>query len=238
MRPRISAAFLVGALLLAVTGANAEDQAAQVSLEEARGAIALFNEGKRVQGAGDFEGAYLLFREADAMYPGALPKYRSAVCLDALGRTAEAVAGYRAFVAFAQKAGKHADLVALARTRLAVLAPPKLTEKVAVSHAAPAARPTHLSVDPAPESNPLPLRVTGFVLLGAALATGAALAATFAQSRMTEDAREREEKGTAATILAPITASFALGAVIVLPLGYREPDTGDTVAGLVTGARF
>ena len=225
------ALFFLGVMLAALPAR------ADVTVGEARDAVAIYDEGKRLQEKGDFEGAYLLYREADAMYPGALPKYRIAVCLDALDRTKEAITAYRAFLELAEP--KHQDLISVVRSRLKALEPPKKRVRVAsdVARARVRVAEAHRPVkDPATdtakdtakiEQDPLPMRVTGFVLLGATLGAGAAFAATYAQSRTAAREPDRQRYGIAAGILAPTTAALALGAVIVLPLSFRSDDSDD-----------
>lgn len=208
---------------------------ADVTVTEARDAVAIYDEGKRLQEKGDFEGAYLLFVEADRMYPGALPKYRMAVCLDALGRTKEAIAAYRAFLEVAEP--KHQESIAAVRSRLKALEPPKKRVRVASAVARPPVRTAeaHRDVKDNPaKQDPLPMRVTGFVLLGATLGAGAAFAATYAQSRTAESEQDRQRYGIAAGILAPTTAALALGAVIVLPLSFRSDDDAEEKEAFVT----
>ncbi len=107
----------------------AEDEAEKAKKEEARqafeGAVEKFD-------AGDYAAALPLFQRADELYPGAAPKHRIAVCLDKLGRTAEAVAAYKTFID-SDPGEKYVDRVAEAQKRIDELSaalPATVTVKV------------------------------------------------------------------------------------------------------------
>jgi tetratricopeptide (TPR) repeat protein len=252
MRILSAVAFALG-LLVAILAARTAHAEPAVTLAEARDAIAIYEEGKRRQAAGEHEAAYLLYLEADAMYPGALPKFRAARCLEELGRAPEALALYRDFVSLVDEGDepKHADLVAEAKARIAALEPKPAAHKSAKKKQAP---PTpRVPAPPLPADDGLALRVSGFVLLGLTLGSGAGLAGSFAHSRLANSSLERDRASMAVNVLGPVTAGLAIATAVVLPLGYRDAADRDepaqarvelaplatpTEAGLSATARF
>ncbi len=73
--------------------------------------------GKAKMDAGDYAGAVVDFQMADTMWPGAAPKYNVAYCYDKMGRTNDALAAYKRFLASNPDA-KYADKVALSQQRI------------------------------------------------------------------------------------------------------------------------
>ncbi|MFO0611862.1 MAG: PEGA domain-containing protein [Polyangiaceae bacterium] len=57
-----------------------------------------FTAGQAKFDAGDFKGAYEDFKTADDLVPGAVPKYKMALCLDRANDVTGAVAAYQAFI--------------------------------------------------------------------------------------------------------------------------------------------
>lgn len=57
-----------------------------------------FSDGQAKFDAGDFKGAYEEFKKADEYVPGAVPKYKMALCLDRQNDVTGAVAAYQAFL--------------------------------------------------------------------------------------------------------------------------------------------
>lgn len=80
-------------------------------------AKAAYGSGKKKMDAGDYAGALPDFLLADEKWPGAAPKYNIALCYDKLGKNAEAVAAYRAFIDSKPDA-KYADRVIAAGKRI------------------------------------------------------------------------------------------------------------------------
>lgn len=80
-------------------------------------AKAAYGAGKKKMDAGDYAGALPDFLLADEKWPGAAPKYNIALCYDKLGKNAEAVAAYRAFIDSKPDA-KYADRVIAAGKRI------------------------------------------------------------------------------------------------------------------------
>ena len=85
-------------------------------------AIAKYKEADALFKKGDFAGALPVFQEADKLYPGAAPKHKIAVCYDKLGKAAEAVAAYRAFID-SKPSEKYAERLTEATKRIAELEP-------------------------------------------------------------------------------------------------------------------
>jgi hypothetical protein len=77
----------------------------------------LFRQGKRHLGEGDYAGALAAFVAAEKLHPSPLIDYNAARCLDSLGRLAEAIERYRAYV----EALPQADNAAEVRQRVATL---------------------------------------------------------------------------------------------------------------------
>jgi hypothetical protein len=96
-----------------------------------------FGEGKKLIDKPDYENAHICFKLADAYVPGAQPKYRIAASLDKMGKVAEAVAAYDAFLAFVGPSpdDKFKEIVADAKTRNDALKQTPSKVKVAVSPA-------------------------------------------------------------------------------------------------------
>jgi hypothetical protein len=234
--------------------------AGEVSRAQALDAVAIFEEGKEREAAGDCEAALLLYREADSLYPGALPKYRIAACLDTLGRRSDAIEAYRAFLGH-EGAAKHEPLVTRSQARLEALEekddapPPRPKRKKDDKRAKQAPVRDKPARDRAPSvpasdadsgSAATALRVVGFVSLGLAVTSGAALAAVATQAYMAPREDERANYATARTALIPVVAATALTSCVTLPLGYRDDETPRAAAafvgfgpgGVAFGARY
>ena len=86
----------------------------------------------------DYENPLACFKLADAYVPGAQPKYRVAASLDKLGRVAEAVAAYEAFLSFVGPTpdDKFKEIVADSKTRHAALKATPSKVKIATTPAA------------------------------------------------------------------------------------------------------
>jgi hypothetical protein len=95
-------------------GSGADEKAKK---DEAKTA---FKEAKKKFDADDFAGALPLYEKADTLYPGSAPKHKIALCYDKLGKTAEAVAAYKAFLG-SNPSDKYADRVTAANARVAEL---------------------------------------------------------------------------------------------------------------------
>lgn len=124
--------------------ATAEDEAEKAKKEEARQA---FETAVEKFDAGDYAAALPLFQRADELYPGAAPKHRIAVSLDKLGRTVDAVAAYKTFVA-SDPGDKYEDRVTEANQRIDELSatlPATVTVRVS-----PEGVPAQITVDGTP----------------------------------------------------------------------------------------
>lgn len=66
--------------------------------EKKEAAKKAFADGQQKFDAGDFKGAYEEFKKADEYVPGAVPKYKMALCLDRQNDVTGAVAAYQAFL--------------------------------------------------------------------------------------------------------------------------------------------
>jgi hypothetical protein len=111
-----------------------------------------FGEGKTRFEKSDYEGSLTCFKLADAYIPGAKPKFRIASSLDKLGKVAEAVAAYDAFLAFVGPTpdDKFKEDVTEAKTRVDALKQTPNKVKLALSPAdAPNAK---IMVDGAPQA--------------------------------------------------------------------------------------
>jgi hypothetical protein len=136
-------ATLVIATAMAVTPAMVAEaqQPKMTAAEEAKvkqQAIEAFKTGNTAFKAGNYEEAYTNFKKADDLYPGAKPKFMVAQSLDKLGRSAEAVAAYRAFID-SNPCDSYREELAEAGKRVAALEaslPGQITIKVAPEAAA------------------------------------------------------------------------------------------------------
>lgn len=135
-------ATLAMAAAMALTPAMvAEAQPKPNAAEEAKikqQAIEAFKAGNTAFKAENYEEAYTQFKKADDLYPGAKPKFMVAQSLDKLGRSAEAVAAYRAFID-SGPGDSYKEELAEAGKRIAALEaslPAQVTIKVAPEAAA------------------------------------------------------------------------------------------------------
>lgn len=112
-----------------------------------------FGEGKTRFEKSDYEGSLTCFKLADAYIPGAKPKHRIAASLDKLGKVAEAVAAYEAFLQFVGPTpdDKFKEDVADAKTRVDALK--QTPNKVKVAFAPADAPNAKIAVDGAPQAS-------------------------------------------------------------------------------------
>jgi len=102
---------------------------AQAVKRDKKKAITHFKAAKKALAAKDYQKALGEFLKADSLYPGANPKYHVALCLDKLGKVAEAVEKYKAFIALkpveraskAKSKAKYTKMVQAASARVAAL---------------------------------------------------------------------------------------------------------------------
>ncbi len=119
--------------------------------EKKEGAKKAFEEGGKKFEAGDFQGAYADFKEADELVPGAVPKYRMAESLDKAGDVAGATKAYEDFLASNPPADKQQARIDAAKSRIEALKKAPADVKVNVTPAN-----ATLAVDGAAQSgNPL-----------------------------------------------------------------------------------
>lgn len=117
-------------------------------------AVKAFKEGNARFDKSDYEGAYTCFKLADAYIPGAKPKFKAASSLDKLGKVAEAVAAYEAYIKDLgdKPDDKFKDDLAEAKTRMEALKQTPAKVKVALQPAdAPNAK---IALDGAPQAGP------------------------------------------------------------------------------------
>jgi hypothetical protein len=98
---------------------------------------------------GDCAGALPLYRQADATYPGAAPKYKIAVCLDKGGQVIDAVAAYQAYLDSKPDPKEHKDKMADAQKRIEELK--KTPAKVKVVTVPAAAPNLQITIDGVPQ---------------------------------------------------------------------------------------
>jgi hypothetical protein len=119
-----AAAALVGFLAVSHTSpVEAQGKAAPTAEDTKKGkdeAKVAYKEAQKKFKADDFAGALPLYQKADLLFPGAAPKHKIAISLDKLGKGAEAVAAYQAFVDSAP-GEKYADRVTEAKARIDAL---------------------------------------------------------------------------------------------------------------------
>jgi hypothetical protein len=114
----------------------------------------LYGEGKTKFDAGDYAGAYELYRQADELVPEPpVPKFGMAQCLDKQGKTDEAIKAYEAFLAGKPRADKDAQRITDAKARIEALknAPADVNVVLQPAEAAGAA----LTLDGQPATNPV-----------------------------------------------------------------------------------
>lgn len=94
-----------------------------------------FEEANKKFESGDFAAAYTLFKEADDLVPGAVPKYRMAESKDKGGEVGEAIKGYEAFLASNPPADKNQARIDAAKARIDSLKKTPAEVKVTVTPA-------------------------------------------------------------------------------------------------------
>jgi tetratricopeptide (TPR) repeat protein len=217
------------------------------SRAQAQAGIAAYQSGKATLAKGDLEAAYMLFWEADALYPGALPKYWQARCLDDLGQRQEAVAAYKTFLD-SKPPAKHRELIAQAEQRLSALQQPKAKrtpmakrapEPTAKQKAPVVVEPNEeASKDPREQDDRTAMKVVGFTFLAASLGSGAALIASFERAHNARSPSDREAYATATQALVPVTVATLLTTAVLLPLSFAggTEEAGEPKAQLQVGA--
>lgn len=115
----VLAGALLGGVVATSDTAPAYAQAAPTDAQKDE-AKTNFKDGKKAFDAGDFAAALPFFQKADALYPGAAPKYKIAESFDKLGRAEEAVAAYRTFID-SKPSETYADRMATAGKRIVEL---------------------------------------------------------------------------------------------------------------------
>ncbi len=131
-RTGLDAAFVVAALggaagAAAISTAALAQPADPPKDPKKAEAMAAFEEGNKKFEAGDFAGAYLSFKKADDVVPGAVPKFRMAEALDRAGDGPGAQKAYQAFLDSKPPKDKHKERIEAAKTRIDVIkkTPPK-----------------------------------------------------------------------------------------------------------------
>ncbi len=115
------------------------------------GAKKAFEEGGKKFDAGDFQGAYAAFKEADELVPGAVPKFRMAESIDKAGDVPGALKAYEDFLASNPPADKQQARIDAAKSRIDALKKAPADVKVNVTPAN-----ATLAVDGSPQAtNPL-----------------------------------------------------------------------------------
>lgn len=89
--------------------------------EKKEAAKKAFEEANAKFAAGDFKGAYELFKEADEYVPGAVPKFKMAESLDKAGDVEGAIKAYEAFLASNPPADKQKERIDTAKARIEAL---------------------------------------------------------------------------------------------------------------------
>ena len=111
-----------------------------------------YKEGKTAFDKGDYPTALTHFQKADELYPGFAPKHQIALCFDKLGKVAEAIAAYRAFIN-SKPDQKYADRVVEAGKRIAELET-QLPATVTLAVTPPTVEGMTITVDGQPAQGP------------------------------------------------------------------------------------
>jgi hypothetical protein len=122
--------------------------AQQPNAKAQKDAKVAYDAGKLKMDQGNYAGALPDFQRADALWPGAAPKYNIALCYDKLGRNAEAIAAYRTFIN-SNPGAKYADRVVAAGRRISELEG-KLEGTVALAVTPPNIQGMTVKIDGAP----------------------------------------------------------------------------------------
>ena len=224
----IVAAVLVGVLALAPSLAHAQGAAAPKGAPKAEAKTPdqeRFAAGKVKYGAEDYASALTEFQAADALVPTSELAMYIGLCLDRLGRSADAVPAYERFLAappatMSAAATQIAERVAKIKESLPPLpAPPARTEVPASpsTGAAPAASsplPVAPSTQTAKPRSKVPAYITGSAAIAAA-GIGAVFGILFLSDKNDFDKSPSTEKADSADSKALI-ADIGFGAAITL----------------------
>ncbi len=135
---------------------KAADKPAKPKTEKERKEAAKknFEEAQAKFAAGDFAAAYELYKQADELVPGAVPKFKMAESLDKAGDVEGAIKAYEAFLASKPDEAKHKERIDGAKARVAALQNAPADVKVVITP--PDAAGVVLSVDGQPQQgNPV-----------------------------------------------------------------------------------
>jgi len=132
------AAVMSGLLAISVAApafAQGKDPSAMSTAEKKKEAKKLFKKAKAKFKDGKYAEALPLYQQADALIPGAVPKYQMAQCHDKMGNVGDAVKQYEAFLGTNPDAKKHKDRIGTAKSRLEELKKTPATVTLSVTPA-------------------------------------------------------------------------------------------------------
>lgn len=177
--------------------------------EKKEAAKKLFEDAQAKFAAGEYAAAHDLYKQADELVPGAVPKFKAAESLDKAGDVDNAIKEYEAFLASNPPADKNKERIDAAKARIAALQNAPADVKVVVTPAEAAN--VVLSVDGQPQTGN-PVKVPPGKHTISAKADG------FDEIKVEVDVKRGEKKEV------PVTLTPAAGAgAVATPPGPKEP---------------
>ncbi len=174
--------------------------------EKKEAAKKFFEDAQAKFAAGEFAAAHDLYKQADELIPGAVPKFKMAESLDKAGDVEAAITSYQAFLDSKPPEDKNKERIDAAKARIAALQTAPADVKVVVTPAE--ATGVVISVDGQPQAgNP--------VKVPPGKHTITAKAEGYDEAKIEVDVKRGEKKEV------PVTLTKSAGAVV--PEGPKEP---------------
>ena len=176
--------------------------------EKKEAAKKLFEEAQAKFTAGEYAAAHDLYKQADELVPGAVPKFKMAESLDKANDVDNAIKAYEAFLASNPPADKNKDRIDAAKARITALQNAPADVKVVVTPAEAAN--VVLSVDGQPQTGN-PVKVPPGKHTISAKADG------FDETKIEVDVKRGEKKEV------PVTLTASAGGGVATPDKPKEP---------------
>jgi hypothetical protein len=176
--------------------------------EKKEAAKKLFEDAQAKFAAGEYAAAHDLYKQADELVPGAVPKFKMAESLDKANDVDSAIKAYEAFLASNPPADKNKERIEAAKARIAALQNAPADVKVVVTPAGAAN--VVLSVDGQPQTGN-PVKVPPGKHTISAKADG------FDETKIEVEVKRGEKKEV------PVTLTPAAGGTVATPDQPKEP---------------
>lgn len=187
--------------------------------EKKEAAKKAFEEAQAKFAAGEYAAAHDLYKQADELIPGAVPKFKMAESLDKAGDVEGAISGYEAFLASKPPEDKNKERIEAAKSRISALQNAPADVKVVVTPADAAN--LELSVDGQPQTTN-PLKVPPGKHTIAAKAQG------FEETKVEIEVKRGEKKEVPVTLTAATVAPTIPDKPPAKPTPPKEPPTTES----------